>query len=189
MDKILFDSLFKSVEITQKPDEFLELLQWLEIKKNGIDGIIEVGVLKGGTALFWQILLIPDGIYIGIDIDEKDYFPEIRARFNADQRMQFIKGDSASIIMVEECEKRLNGKKIDILFIDGNHSAEYIRADYLNYKDFLKSDGLIIFHDVHHPEYPEIGRFFNRLSKLPEYFGMKFIGSDKPFGIGALIKK
>jgi len=188
MDKVQFDSLFNSIEIIQNPNEFWELIQWFNKNRPVIDGIIEIGILNGGTMLFWQELLSSDGIYAGIDI-EKKAVDNAKARFGSDIRMNFIQGDSSSYNISEECGKILGGKKIDVLFIDGNHSAAFIRADYLNYKDYLKPNGLIVFHDIHHPEYPEIGRFFNKLSALPEYSGIKFIDKDKPFGIGILIKK
>ena len=44
-------------------------------------------------------------------------------------------------------------KLIDVLFIDGNHSYEGVKADYLKYEPFVKKGGLILMHDVTYPRY------------------------------------
>ena len=36
---------------------------------------------------------------------------------------------------------------IDMLFIDGDHSYEGVKADWENYKQFLKAGSMIVFHD------------------------------------------
>lgn len=37
--------------------------------------------------------------------------------------------------------------KLDILFIDGDHSYEGVKADWDSYKNFLKPGSIVIFHD------------------------------------------
>ncbi len=38
-------------------------------------------------------------------------------------------------------------KKLDILFIDGDHSYESVKSDWENYKQLLKPEAIVIFHD------------------------------------------
>jgi len=41
-------------------------------------------------------------------------------------------------------------KRIDILFIDGNHIYRQVLLDYKTFAPFVRKNGLIIFHDTHH---------------------------------------
>lgn len=55
---------------------------------------------------------------------------------------------------------------IDILHIDGLHTYDAVKSDYLNYKNFLHENSVIMFHDtVSYPQ--DIGKFFNALN-LPK---------------------
>lgn len=60
-------------------------------------------------------------------------------------RIEFIKGSSS------EVSSDLLGKikKIDILFIDGNHSYRGVLSDYNLYHGKVRKGGLIIFHDIY----------------------------------------
>ena len=42
----------------------------------------------------------------------------------------------------------MNGDKLDFLFIDGDHSYEGSKADFLLYKNYVREGGLIAFHDI-----------------------------------------
>jgi predicted O-methyltransferase YrrM len=39
--------------------------------------------------------------------------------------------------------------KVDLLFIDGDHSVEWCRHDFEKYSGLLKKDGLLLFHDYY----------------------------------------
>jgi predicted O-methyltransferase YrrM len=42
----------------------------------------------------------------------------------------------------------LNGRRIDMLFIDGSHVYRYVLADFYNAYDHVKDGGLIFLHDI-----------------------------------------
>ena len=47
-----------------------------------------------------------------------------------------------------ELERILDGRKINLLFIDGDHSYGGAKSDFQMYGDFVARDGLIVFHDI-----------------------------------------
>jgi predicted O-methyltransferase YrrM len=53
-----------------------------------------------------------------------------------------IKGHS------QEIELSRIPKKIGLLFIDGSHDYESVKADYLRYSPLIAHDGILAFHDV-----------------------------------------
>lgn len=116
--------------------------------------IVEIGMHRGGTAAcFSEIapdLVVsidkPDGEWGGIGeaaADERDAglirdYPHWRA----------IRGDSHDTRTKEALVSLLDGRPIDFLFIDGDHSEAGVTADYLDYRHLVKRGGLIGFHDI-----------------------------------------
>jgi predicted O-methyltransferase YrrM len=47
-----------------------------------------------------------------------------------------------------DARPKFNEKKIDFLFIDGNHDYEAVKKDYLLWSDLIPSGGMIALHDV-----------------------------------------
>lgn len=64
---------------------------------------------------------------------------EMAKLMNIDKDWTFIEGDSKKVEWSD---------KVDVLFIDGDHSYEGARADFEKYEPFVKRDGLILMHDV-----------------------------------------
>jgi hypothetical protein len=56
--------------------------------------------------------------------------------------------------------------QVDLLFIDGDHTYEGVKADYDLYGPLVRRGGVLAFHDIlHHDNYPELGvdRFWHSL--------------------------
>jgi len=58
-------------------------------------------------------------------------------------RVEVVKAFSQEV----DVEKLLNGRGIDLLFIDGDHHRNAVRDDYLKYHKFVKPGGVLVFHD------------------------------------------
>ena len=48
----------------------------------------------------------------------------------------------------EKVERLLNGRNIDFLFIDGDHSYEGVKSDFDLYYEFMNKKGTVAFHDI-----------------------------------------
>jgi cephalosporin hydroxylase len=59
-----------------------------------------------------------------------------------------ILGDSHSAEIVQQVYSLLDGDKLDFLFIDGDHTYEGVKKDYLVYRRCVRSGGWIGFHDI-----------------------------------------
>lgn len=143
MKRERFDQLFQSTHhVVQNPDEFYWLLNKVEALTP--QTIIEIGVANGGSLKFWEQLLPKNGLLIGVDNHDKvewDYR-------NSDRRVYIVEGDSRSPETVLKVKQLLNGATIDFLFIDATHTPEAARQDWLNYGQFLRSGGIVGFHDL-----------------------------------------
>ena len=81
-------------------------------------------------------------------------------------------------------------KTIDFVFIDGDHTYEGVKSDFLNYGPLVRPGGIIGFHDIlPRPELPEI-QVFRFWREVREKHNTKEIigpdGSDKKVGIGLI---
>ena len=142
MDKATFDGIFDSHRVVQDREEFYWLLNKVEALTPKT--IIEIGVENGGSLKFWEQLLPKNGLLIGVDNHDKvkwDYH-------NSDRRVYIVEGDSRSPETVLKVKQLLNGATIDFLFIDATHTPEAARQDWLNYGQFLRSGGIVGFHDL-----------------------------------------
>jgi len=163
MNRVEYNELFLRYRPVQNIEEFFWLVNLVEALKP--ETIIEIGVENGGSLKFWDKLLPSSGLLIGIDIT-----PTTADRFSwwkdSAHIIKLITGDSTDPNTVRRTEEALQGMLADFLFIDGNHSFQAVSEDFKNYSPFLKSGGLVGFHDVvyHH----EVGEFFRSLPRRKE---------------------
>lgn len=104
------------------------------------------------------------------------------------KNLTLICGDSTSARVVQRV--KILGP-YDLIFIDANHTYEYVKKDFYNYKPFLRKGGVIVFHDIDCPDWPRINKFWNELKEKGEYEQQEFICRDflLQYGIGMLTIK
>jgi predicted O-methyltransferase YrrM len=64
------------------------------------------------------------------------------------QRVELVQADSHSPATVQTIRQILDGRALDFLLIDGDHSYERVKADFEMYTPLVHPDGLIAFHDI-----------------------------------------
>lgn len=141
---------------------------------------VEVGSFAGGTLWAWM-QFCPR--VIGIDRPPKGYRtgPQL-----SDLGCEVLLGDSQDPGMVAQLEQMLGGDDIDMLFIDGDHTFEGVKADYELYSPLVRPGGMVAFHDIcGHPTMPfiEVDRFWATLDGEKEEF---IAGPELWGGIGVL---
>ena len=150
------------------------------LKQNSLKNCLEIGLgFYGSTHFLWR-LLFDKTITIENQKDRVFKFGENMNKYNnkfmfKDMKSSFIFGSSHSPTSVEKLEKILNGKKLDLLFIDGDHTYKSVLSDWLLYKEFVEKDGIIAFDDSE--------------SNLNNYGVKKFIEKLKSFDDSIKINK
>jgi predicted O-methyltransferase YrrM len=116
--------------------------------------VVEVGSDAGGTLWAWQQLPSVRRV-VGVD--------QPHAGFSSgntlnDHGAEVIYGDSHDPETLHVLEERLAGDKVDLLFIDGDHTYEGVKRDFEMYSPLVPPSGVVAFHDIcHHPDQPEVG--------------------------------
>jgi predicted O-methyltransferase YrrM len=117
--------------------------------------VLEIGTQHGGTFFLFSRVAAPDALLVSVDLASEDMKPWRTLCTNLRTKRQsvsVIDGDSHATSTVEWVNRVLGDRKVDFLFIDGDHSYEGVRQDFENYVGFLNDPGLIAFHDIN-PDY------------------------------------
>lgn len=143
--------------------------------------VVEIGVMHNEQQIFYKELL--GARYIGIDIQANNE-PDILGDSHKPETMQKLHG-------------LLKGGKIDLLFIDGNHSYESVKRDYERYGAL--TEHIIAFHDISATVNSDVLRFWQDLSRGNGYLAIAInrcntsvsVKDNKyvDMGIGLIIKE
>lgn len=149
------DEIFKNptpdmAGIYQTPDQLAKALVYLSDFQ--INSYLEIGVFQGGNFLFVSEYLKRFNPSIRcIGIDPTGFLnPEIQAIVEKEIYISF-KSITSDFI---------SGQQFDLVFIDGDHSEEWINKDWDN---IGKKSKICIFHDVQEPSCPDAVKFWNQI--------------------------
>lgn len=121
------------------------LLKELKKLNNNCKCIVEIGVHRNEDLSSTCTLMDNkpnDCIYLGIDINDKSYLND------SYKNIHTIQTDSKNYEEVLKKLEELGASQIDLLFIDGWHSIEYV-CDYdWRYAELLSPHGVVLAHDV-----------------------------------------
>jgi cephalosporin hydroxylase len=109
--------------------------------------VVEIGTAQSGTNFLLGQALSSAELIIALDLRVHNH--RLLNEFSRkDLQRVPIEGSSYDPATLQRVEQALNGREIDLLFIDGDHSYSGVKADYDAYHHLVKSGGLIAFHDI-----------------------------------------
>jgi predicted O-methyltransferase YrrM len=161
----------------QIPGEIRQLLQLLEQKPPR--RVLEIGTARGGTLFLFCQLAAADATIISLDLPQGQFgggyppwkVPFYRSFARPGQQVHLQRDDSHRPETLEQITGILQGRKLDLLFIDGDHTYAGVRRDFEMYAPLVQAGGLIVLHDivVHKPETGcEVNRFWEEIkSRYP----------------------
>ncbi len=83
----------------------------------------------------------------------------------------------------------MGDKKIDFLFIDGDHTYDGVKKDFNLYKQLVKKGGIIALHDIaNHPKESNcrVDKFWNEIKEKYKYKEFIENKNQKWAGIGVI---
>lgn len=118
--------------------------------------VLEIGSLYGGTLWHWSHL---PAVELLVSVDVVSEHPSVHdgvlaARQQWDDwfssRVDFfaICGDSHATSTLEDASAAASPWPFDFAFIDGDHSFEGVRADWLAWSPLVAPGGVVAFHDT-----------------------------------------
>lgn len=117
--------------------------------------IVEIGSANGGTLVRWLEIPgvkcvvsidLPEGIHGGQSLESRSQLVRECREYAERKGIEFYALDGDSKLVLDALKFVLRGRKIDMLFIDGDHSYSGVANDYGNYSPLV--EGIIAFHDI-----------------------------------------
>lgn len=149
--------------------------------------IVEIGRFKGGGTLLMAAAMDKESHLRSYDMHVK--MPE---HFNGQQMdCNLLKAldryglsDRVDIIVGNSQEIDVGRAPIDLIFLDGDHSYEGVKKDFLNWHKIIKPGGHLLFHDAAKPRefttyHEEVARFLKEMEKeySKDFYKVKEVGS------------
>jgi cephalosporin hydroxylase len=112
------------------------------------EAIVEIGTHRGGSLRVWRREFDPL-ILIGVDPSTAETpagwtTPEIAAELG----VEMVRLPSQALDAVQQVETLLQGRSIDLLFIDGDHEYRQVMRDWLLYTPLVGPEGVIVLDDA-----------------------------------------
>jgi predicted O-methyltransferase YrrM len=115
---------------------------------------IEIGAGHGGMLAALCAAAADDATIISVDLEGGPFGSGVsdeellrRAKPRPGQTLHLVRGDSHESATRERVAALLP-RPADVLFIDGDHTYDGVRSDYDFYRDLVRKDGMIAFHDI-----------------------------------------
>lgn len=151
---LVYDKYERFFNIKQVRSEITDLCNF--VKDKNLNCILEIGTASGGSLFLLSKLLSKNGTIISIDLPEGLFgggYPSYKPGFyksfvEGDQKMHLLRGDSHANETYNSLKELLGDVKVDLLFIDGDHSYEGVKRDFNIYREIVAEGGIIMLHDV-----------------------------------------
>jgi predicted O-methyltransferase YrrM len=143
-----------AIQSQQIRSEFLELAKM--VKEQNCKYIMEIGTYRGGTLFVFSQLADSRATIISLDF----HFSFLGKVYGALQKpllRKFVRNGKSLYLLrqnshlpgtIKVVRDILGGHDLDFLFIDGDHSYDGVREDFMMYSPLVREGGLIAFHDV-----------------------------------------
>jgi predicted O-methyltransferase YrrM len=149
-----FNSDGITIEPWQVDSEIRALLTDMQPRRPKV--LVEIGTASGGTLFLLAQTAAPGALLISIDLSRAMFgggyarwrAPLYRSFAGQEQRIELIRGDSHDSATFERVVELLDGSAVDVLFIDGDHRYEGVKADFDRYGKLVAPDGIVAFHDI-----------------------------------------
>jgi len=139
----LFDSPLHPLQRRRELEKMLHLVADSLIHRPGLT-VMEIGADKGGSAWAWLHELNPARMIV-CEIRGTPYWQLFQMRFRR-QKFCWLPASSYAPSTVEQVQRWLGDRPIDVLFLDGDKS--FFDRDFDCYLPVLATDAVVFFHDV-----------------------------------------
>lgn len=125
--------------------------------------VVEIGTHAGGTFFVLCRCADPEATVISIDLPGARFSggrPKFVERLLprmplGTQKFHCLRADSHEHSSLNWLEATLQGRQVDVMLIDGDHTYEGVKKDFAMYSPLVRKGGIVAFHDiVRHPRDP-----------------------------------
>ena len=157
--------------------ELVEFVKYIKEEKPRV--ILEIGTALGGTLFLFCHVASENAVLISLDLPLARWgggyslarIPLYESFITKHQQLFLIREDSHKLEILEKVKTILNGKKINLLFIDGDHTYEGVKKDFEMYSPLVEKNGVIAIHDIIESKHKgcEVYKFWNEIELKYEH--------------------
>lgn len=159
--------------------------------------ILEIGTANGGTLFLLTMVSRPDATIISIDLPGGLFgggypawkIPLFKSFVRYRQRIHLVLQDSHKLSTLNLVEGLTKGRRLDLLFIDGDHRYIGVKRDFEMYAPLVRKEGIIAFHDIVPGPQDNVGgvpRFWQEIRDNHNYIEIVKDWNQGGFGIGVV---
>lgn len=147
-------------------------LGWIAAQAQHCQAVIEIGSCRGRSTCAWADHLPAGGVVHAVDIWEGDEGESNYQQFQvnladhiAAGRVVAHRGSAAAMV-------DLVPSHVDLVFIDGDHSAEAVERDWVMYAPRVRRGGILAGHDYNNiARHAGVRAVVDRFAPLAEHVG------------------
>jgi hypothetical protein len=172
------------LELQQVPEEFAAYLMWL--KSAHIKSYLEIGIGVGSSFFLSNTFL--GNVEKSHAVDNASYGHLKNQLSKIEEKVSTLKElkPKANIKFFNQDSEVFfgnGGETYDFIFIDGDHSYEGVKADYINALKILNKNGYLAFHDIASEYCPGVSQLWQEIKTTG--YAQEFVHSTH-CGIGIL---
>lgn len=137
----------QALRAVQKVGELQQLVGLVQQAKPRV--VVEIGSDVGGSLYALCRASPADALVVSVDLPHGADFwllPMMRNRARPGQQVEMIRGASDASATLVALTELLDGRPVDVLFIDGDH--DLVASDWNTYLPFVRDGGIVALHDI-----------------------------------------
>ena len=165
----------RTFQIKYEITKLLEILKDIKPKT-----VLEIGTAGGGTFFLFTTIAHPQAKLISVDLPGGSFgggyakwkIPLYQSFGKSKQEIVLLRANSHNQKTLELAKMVLDGKKVDFLFIDGDHTYEGVKRDFNMYVSLVKKGGIVAMHDIVEifPKHEcEVNKFWDEIKEVYEF--------------------
>ena len=128
---------------------------------------------RGGTHFLWQQYFLE---VVSVEVSA-EFCAEARQVLEVcgidEKDSTIVHADAHSVAGIEAIDTALAGRQVDMLFLDGDHQYESVKADFESHHARVRAGGIIAFHDAGSPQHmPGVWQAIEEIKENREQFGL-----------------
>jgi cephalosporin hydroxylase len=169
--------------------------------------VLEVGTSNGGTLFCFTRVAADDALVVSVDLPHGEFgggyaswrAPLYRSFAKGSQRVSLLRADSHDPRTLDAVRHVFEGREVDVLFIDGDHTYDGVKQDFEMYSTLVRDGGIVAFHDIvptqesgprprndYDLQGGEVPQFWAELKQSYEFVEFVEDWASGRFGIGAI---
>lgn len=166
--KYSYDFMWLGLPVIQFPEDLISLQEIILSVQP--DVIIETGIARGGSLVFYASLLklLGKRKVIGIDINILDFNRSNIKNHFLSEMIELVLGDSTNDETLNQVKEKIKPEDKIMICLDSNHSEAHVYSELKQFADLVSIGSYLVVFDTTVETLP-----FSQVTELEKYYNIK----------------